>query len=241
MLGYAADIANDGREALQRLQLSDYALLLTDLHMPEMDGFELTKNIRSQEAGHKHIPIVALTANALKGEREHCLDTGMDDYLTKPAQLEDLRSVLEKYLSGKPIVDNASVTQSSAPQSLILTHEVESAVVPVDVHVLEKLVGDDPDMIKEMLQDYRVSAGKTATELRAAYQTGQWVTVGSLAHKLKSSSRSVGALVLGELCAEMEQAGKNNDAKALVELLPSFDAEMAKVAAYLASLHEKDA
>ncbi len=241
LLGYAADIANDGREALQRLQLSDYALLLTDLHMPEMDGFELTKNIRSQEAGHKHIPIVALTANALKGEREHCLDTGMDDYLTKPAQLEDLRSVLEKYLSGKPIVDNASVTQSSAPQSLILTHEVESAVVPVDVHVLEKLVGDDPDMIKEMLQDYRVSAGKTATELRAAYQTGQWVTVGSLAHKLKSSSRSVGALVLGELCAEMEQAGKNNDAKALVELLPSFDAEMAKVAAYLASLHEKDA
>ena len=236
LLGYAADIANDGREALQRLQVCDYALLLTDLHMPEMDGLELTKNIRFQEAGHKHIPIVALTANALKGEREHCLSTGMDDYLTKPAQLEDLRSVLEKYLSSsKPIVHTESATQPP-----ILAHEVDSVMVPVDVHVLEGLVGNDPEMIKEMLQDYRASAEKTAVELRAAYQAGQWVTVGSLAHKLKSSSRSVGALALGELCAKMEQAGKSNDAKVLAELLPCFDTEMAKVETYLASLYEKD-
>ncbi|MDP3282484.1 MAG: ATP-binding protein, partial [Nitrosomonas sp.] len=81
LLGYAGDIANDGREALKRLQDCNYALLLTDLHMPEMDGFELTKAIRSGETSKKHIPIVALTANALKGEREHCLSAGMDDYL----------------------------------------------------------------------------------------------------------------------------------------------------------------
>ncbi len=238
LLGYAADIANDGSEALKRLQNENYALLLTDLHMPEMDGFELTKNIRAQEAGQTHIPIVALTANALKGEREHCLNTGMDDYLSKPAQLEDLRSVLEKYLSGrKPIVDTKSATQPPTP-----VREAKSVTVPVpvDVHVLEKLVGNDPEMIKEMLQDYRISAEKTTTELRAAYQAKQLATVGSIAHKLKSSSRSVGALTLGELCAKMEQAGKNNDAKALAELLPSFDAEMVKVETYLASLYENN-
>ncbi len=236
LLGYAADIANDGSEALKRLQKENYGLLLTDLHMPEMDGFELTKNIRAQEAGQKHIPIIALTANALKGEREHCLNTGMDDYLSKPAQLEDLRSILEKYLSG----NKAAADAKPASQSAATASEAESSTVPVDIHVLEQLVGDDPEMIKDMLQDYRASAKKTAAELRTAYQAEQWKTVGALAHKLKSSSRSVGALALGELCASMEQAGKSNNAKVLAELLPSFDAEMATVQTYLASLHEED-
>ncbi|WP_297323777.1 ATP-binding protein [Nitrosomonas sp.] len=238
LLGYAADIANDGSEALKRLQKENYGLLLTDLHMPEMDGFELTKNVRAQEAGgQKHIPIIALTANALKGEREHCLNTGMDDYLSKPAQLEDLRSILEKYLSG----NKAAADAKSAPQPAVTASETESVTMPVDIRVLEQLVGNDPEMIKDMLQDYRTSAEKTAAELRIAYQAGQWATVGSLAHKLKSSSRSVGALALGELCASMEQAGKSNDAKVLTELLPSFDAEMATVETYLAALYEKNA
>jgi PAS domain S-box-containing protein len=238
LLGYAADIANDGREALKRLQSCDYALLLTDLHMPEMDGVELTKNIRLKEAlNQKHLPIIALTANALKGEKEHCLSVGMDDYLSKPAQLEDLRLVLEKYLShGQSAGDKESVNQS-----LISTPTIDPVVVPVDVHVLEKLVGNDSDVIEEMLQDYRLSAEKTALELQTAYQAGQLTTVGSLAHKLKSSSRSVGALALGEVCAAIEQAGKKNDAQVLAELLPSFDTEMIKVKTYLDSLHEKKA
>ncbi len=241
LLGYAADIASDGSEALKRWQSGDYALLLSDLHMPEMDGFELTKEIRTQEGGKKHIPIVALTANALKGEREHCLNIGMDDYLSKPAQLEDLRLVLEKYLTaGKSVANTESASRSSAP---IVKAEPapESAHIPVDIHVLEELVGDDPETIQEMLQDYRVSAKKTVTELQIAYQAGQLATVGSIAHKLKSSSRSVGALALGDLCAQMEQAGKGNDAQTLAVLLPSFDAEMNKVEAYLDALSKKGA
>ncbi len=229
LLGYAADIANDGSEALKRWQSGDYALLLSDLHMPEMDGFELTKNIRAQENGQKHIPIVALTANALKGEKEHCLSIGMDDYLSKPAQLEDLRLVLEKYLTGsKPIEKSQSSTQvsDSNPEGL-------AATLPVNVHVLEALVGDDPDTIQEMLHDYRVSVAQGAAELRQAYQAGQYGTVGSIAHKLKSSSRSVGALALGEWCAKMEQAGKKNDAQGLAALMPDFDQELAKVEIYL--------
>ncbi len=233
LLGYAGDIANDGREALKRLQDCNYALLLTDLHMPEMDGFELTKAIRSGETSKKHIPIVALTANALKGEREHCLSAGMDDYLSKPVQLEDLRLTLEKYLSGDKLAEKSKSTS----QLPVQTDVVEAIAVPINVHALEELIGNDPEMIKEMLLDFRGSAERIATELRAAYQAGQFAAVGSLAHKLKSSARSVGALALGELCAEMEQAAKKNDAEALAVLLPSFDVQLMNVKSYLEALH----
>jgi PAS domain S-box-containing protein len=235
LLGYAADIANDGCEALKRLQNCEYALLLTDLHMPEMDGFELTSAVRSLGTHKQRIPIVALTANALKGEKEHCLSAGMDDYLSKPVQLEDLRLILEKYLfTHKPAAETESVSSSPMPES-----EPESTAAPVNVHVLEELVGNDPTMIKEMLLDFRASAGKIAAELHTAYQTGQYATAGSLAHKLKSSARSVGALALGELCAEMEQAGKKNDAEALAVLLPQFDAQMISVESCLDTLYAK--
>lgn len=240
LLGYAADIASDGSEALKRWQSGDYALLLSDLHMPEMDGFELTKAIRTQEGVQRHIPIVALTANALKGEREHCLNIGMDDYLSKPAQLEDLRLVLEKYLATGKSVANAESASRSSTFTDKAGSVTESAQIPVDIHVLEELVGDDPETIQEMLHDYRVSVKKTATELRNAYKAGQLMTVGSIAHKLKSSSRSVGALALGDVCAQMEQAGKGNDAQALAALIPNFENEMNKVEAYLNSFSRKD-
>ena len=209
------------------------SLSLIHIYMPEMDGFELTKAIRSGETSKKHIPIVALTANALKGEREHCLSAGMDDYLSKPVQLEDLRLTLEKYLSGDKLAEKSKSTS----QLPVQTDVVESIAVPINVHALEELIGNDPEMIKEMLLDFRGSAERIATELRAAYQAGQFAAVGSLAHKLKSSARSVGALALGELCAEMEQAAKKNDAGALAVLLPSFDVQLMSVKSYLEALH----
>ena len=104
-----------------------------------MDGFELAKNIRTQEAGQKHIPIVALTANALKGEKEHCLSVGMDDYLSKPAQLEDLRITLEKYLSVNTR-DSAIASNASPP----VVRQEEAIELPVNIQILKELVGDDP-------------------------------------------------------------------------------------------------
>ena len=106
----------------------------------------------------------------------------------------------------------------------------------MDVSVLKGLVGNDSAIISEFLQDFRSSSVKIAAELRAAYQAGQTAAVSAAAHKLKSSARSVGALALGELCAEMEQAGKVGDTEALAVLLPRFEAEMAVVDEYLGSL-----
>jgi CheY-like chemotaxis protein len=230
LLGYAADIANNGREALERWENGDYALLLTDLHMPKMDGYQLALAIRAQEAGNTHAPIIALTANAIKGEAEYCLTVGMDDYLTKPARLADLKAMLDKWL---PPITAESITVQSLTIASTSTALSTATSVPVDVSVLEALVGDDPTVVHEFLRDFRISAAKTATELKAAYETGQTAQVGALAHKLKSSARSVGALKLGELCAAIEQAGKGNQIQALEDLMHRFEAEMSTVFEYL--------
>jgi HPt (histidine-containing phosphotransfer) domain-containing protein len=99
--------------------------------------------------------------------------------------------------------------------------------------VLKKLVGDDEAIIRDFLHDFRLSAEKIAAELRTACAAGQVTAAGALAHKLKSSSRSVGALALGELCTAMEQAGKANDAATLAVLLPKFEQELAGVEHFL--------
>jgi HPt (histidine-containing phosphotransfer) domain-containing protein len=110
---------------------------------------------------------------------------------------------------------------------------IAPTAVPVDVNVLKKLVGDDEEIIHEFLHDFRVSATKIAAELRTACATGEAAAAGAHAHKLKSSARSVGALALGELCAEMEKAGKAGDMKALAVLLPRFEQELMSVESFL--------
>ncbi len=239
LLGQTADIANNGREALELWQSGDYRLLLTDLHMPEMDGYELTAAIRAaenfvdetsaSETGKKHVPIIAITANALKGEAEHCRAVGMDDYLSKPVQLFNLKTMLEKWL---PVVASDPIPAETT-SNVQLPIQTATASVPVDVNVLKALVGDDEATVHELLQDFRISAAKIAAELRTVCAAGNTAAVAAAAHKLKSSARSVGALALGELCAEMEQAGKTGQLEALIARLPRFEAEMVAVDEYL--------
>jgi CheY-like chemotaxis protein/HPt (histidine-containing phosphotransfer) domain-containing protein len=250
LLGRTADIANNGREALEMWQSGDYGMLLADLHMPEMDGYELTAAVRAAEktgtgeANKSRLPIIAITANALKGEGEHCRVIGMDDYLSKPVQLANLKAMLEKWLPAaaeippgisfgrKSIVGASLLANVSRQQAGSYDRDVP---VPVDVNVLKALVGDDPAVIREFLHDFRVSAAKIATELKTACENRLAAQAGALAHKLKSSARSMGALALGELCAAMEQAGKSGDTEALMVVLPKFEMEMAAVDEYLGS------
>ena len=105
--------------------------------------------------------------------------------------------------------------------------------MPVDVNILKALIGDDEAMIREFLHDFRASAAKIAAELRAACAAEEAAAAGALAHKLKSSARSVGALALGELCAAMEKAGKTGDTTELAALLPRFEQELASVEGFL--------
>jgi signal transduction histidine kinase/CheY-like chemotaxis protein/HPt (histidine-containing phosphotransfer) domain-containing protein len=227
LLGYAADVASTGREALKRWQSGNYALLLTDLHMPEMDGYDLTLQIRLAEAGRSRMPIIALTANALRGESERCLAVGMDDYLSKPAPLAALADALEKWL---PALDPTNTLQHTPS-------------VPVDVSVLKALIGTDPKIIKEVLQDFRVSGARLAADLAAACTAQRTEQAAAIAHKFKSSARSVGAIKLGELCADIENAAHAADLPALAALLPDFQTETRAVDQWLSNpyTHSPDA
>ncbi|MFZ2302917.1 MAG: response regulator [Gallionella sp.] len=244
LFGFAADVADNGRLALECWQSGDYALLLTDLHMPEMDGYELAAAIRAAEQGGQRTPIVVLTANALKGEAERCREAGMDDYLSKPVRLADLQAMLEKWLPATehaPVKPMPGCRADTQPSGAAKAHgsRPPCASVPVDVNVLKALVGNDPAVIREFLQDFRLSAAKIAAELKTACHNGQAAQAGAQAHKLKSSARSMGALALGELCAAMEQTGKSGQAEALAALLPRFEAEIASVDEYLGSFWKK--
>jgi CheY-like chemotaxis protein/HPt (histidine-containing phosphotransfer) domain-containing protein len=255
LLGHTADIVSNGREALELWRSGDYGMLVTDLHMPEMDGYDLTAAIRASESvagetGKSRAPIIAFTANAIKGEDEHCRAVGMDDYLSKPVQLVNLKAMLEKWLPvavesvgasllAKDIRQQAGSYDGKAANGQFESQERKNSVsasVPVDVNVLKALVGNDEATIHDFLSDFRISAAKISVELRAAYAAGDTAAIVAAAHKLKSSSRSTGALALGELCAEMEQAGKAGLLAELVAFLPRYEAEMSAVNSYLDSL-----
>lgn len=228
LLGFAADVAGDGHNALERWRSGDYALLLTDLHMPKMDGYELTSTIRAEEGGIRRTAIIALTANAIKGEALRCLNAGMDDYLSKPAPLADLDAMLKKWL--------LPINSDPDPDTPGISHLQFPMTGPVDVSVLAALVGDDPEVIYDFLKDFHNSTSRIAAELKSTYTAGQSLQVGAAAHKLKSSARTVGALMLGEICAEIEKAGNTNQIEALAQLLPKFEAELAAVEKYLGAL-----
>ncbi len=226
VLGYAAEVASNGAEALRLWRTGHYALLLTDLHMPHMDGYALAQAIRHEETQRDlrwqgRIPILALTANALRGEAMRAQAAGMDEYLTKPLQLHQLKAALAKWLPR----DRAE----TMPAELFEELTSAASAVAVDVSVLKGLVGDDPATVHEFLFDFRASAARAAVELQAAGAAGDSRKVGVLAHRLKSSSRSVGALSLGDVCAELENAARAGTREDLAQGMARFDAALRAV------------
>ncbi|MCC6917488.1 ATP-binding protein [Nitrosomonas sp.] len=228
LLGFAADIVANGNEALRRWKSGDYALILTDLHMPEMDGYQLTQSIRSEKRDQSQIPIIALTANALKGEAEKCRALGMNDYLSKPVQLEQLKPVLEKWLPGSKQAEERKEDIQQLP--VVATKAV------MEIDMLKSLVGDDPAVIREFLQDFLESSRKIVEQLRSVIANNQADEAKFAAHKLKSSARSVGALSLSEWCAQMETAVKQGEVEKLAVLLPDFEREWVQVERYVKSV-----
>jgi len=222
LLGHAAEVAGDGVEALRMWRQGGYGLLLSDLHMPEMDGYTLTREIRKVEAPASRLPIVALTANALRGEEARARSVGMDGYLTKPVPLKLLKRELDGWFSGAPD-ERSHVAADTAPDA------AAPARAAFDVTVLESLVGDDPEVVRELLQDYADAQRRQLAELRTADAGMHLAAIGAVAHKMKSAARSVGALPLGDLCAELENAGKRSDRPAVDRLVPMINASSAGV------------
>jgi CheY-like chemotaxis protein/HPt (histidine-containing phosphotransfer) domain-containing protein len=223
LLGFAAEIAEDGAQALRMWRSGRYALLLSDLHMPQLDGYALAEAIRGAEQASvpalPRLPILALTANALKGEALRARASGMDDYLTKPVPLKLLQAALQQWLPA-PITTAPVELLPAAPQQA----GSPTAAAVLDVQQLRDLVGDDSDTVRELLHDYTHSAAEHTAELRLALQTADRALAAAVAHKLKSASRSVGAMALADVCEQIESQRGTGTPAGLPDTDPAADA-----------------
>lgn len=223
LLGYQADIACDGREAFKLWQRGEYGLLLSDLHMPNMDGYQLAEAIRAEEAriGSGRVAIVALTANVLRGEAERCQQVGMDDYLTKPAPLSELAGVLMKWLPNEAAIQGNGVD---------VANELELPVF--DPNMLTSVIGNNPTLRQSLLDKFLASAEERVAALETSADNDDAAAAVQVAHNLKSTARLVGAIQMGALCEQMEQAGRVGDLafKLLVpKLKVAFEAVQAAI------------
>jgi HPt (histidine-containing phosphotransfer) domain-containing protein len=189
--------------------------------MPDMDGLALTRSIRDQEHGRRHTPIVILSANALRGETARAKASGVDDYLTKPVPLALLKATLNQWL---PLAERSSAPQLGQGPG----HEGKQSQV-VDVDVLRQLVGSEQEVLRDFLKEYLDTARRQAGELRGAVTGREPAKARAIAHKLKSASRSVGAMALGALCEQLEKAGEATNLMELERMIGDFDSAMAQV------------
>jgi CheY-like chemotaxis protein len=202
-LGYDADYAVNGSEALKLWETSDYDLLITDIRMPVMDGFELIRQIRSREAGVSEAkPIIAITANAMDREKRRCFEAGVNDVMSKPVDLEDLRISLGRWSS------RIETTVSSTRENIV--SQPISAGEVVNLAILRRSVGNKPEVHRHLLTSYARTLPQSLDDIQIAYSWRNHELLSEYAHKLKSSSRSVGATNMSETCRAIELAGMEN-------------------------------
>jgi HPt (histidine-containing phosphotransfer) domain-containing protein len=188
--------------------------------MPRMDGYELARAIREEEAlrGLAHTPIVALTASALKGEAERCLDAGMDDYMAKPVGIATLGACLQRWLphtavAPMPAAQGASIQAANNERALALATGLPQLADPptLDPAVLADLTGGDPAEVRALLADFLASTDDDLAQLERLRESGDLHGLTRQAHKIKGAARLVGAQELAAAAAQLESAGRGGD------------------------------
>jgi CheY-like chemotaxis protein/HPt (histidine-containing phosphotransfer) domain-containing protein len=226
-MGYGASVAGNGIEAIDSLEANNYDVILMDVQMPEMDGLEATRQI-IKRWGDDRPQIVAMTADAMQGDRERCLEAGMDEYLTKPIRTAELVGALQR--ASTRVTGETAATP--APSG-----DVEGTVGPVvDPEALTRLVasvGGDPDFVAELLDEFGVDSPKMLGEARDGLASGDADVVRRAAHTLKSNASTFGAVTLSSLCAELEVAAKEGVLAGASELLSRIESEYELVIAEL--------
>jgi CheY-like chemotaxis protein len=205
-MGHRADAVANGKEAVEALRMIPYDIVLMDCQMPEMDGFEATATVRNPGSGVRDpsIPIVALTAHAMKGDRERCIRAGMNDYVTKPIQPGELAAAIERQTAGREPVgrdDSSAVTRIEREKCF-------------DRATLLERLGNDESLIPEILGLFMEEMPGLLNRVRDAIASRDTVKLGHLAHSIKGSSATVAATGLREAAFELETAAKNGDLEA---------------------------
>jgi two-component system, sensor histidine kinase and response regulator len=193
--GFTVDIAGDGAEALAKLAHGRYAAVFMDCQMPNVDGYEATGRIRSQERGDERLPVIAMTAHAMAGDRERCLAAGMDDYLSKPLRPEALDEVLERWL-GVAVAEPAD--EDAADREEAIDALIDSAR-------MRTFREDYPDIVDQLLRLFLDSTPELLEELHAAVDSADAAELKRAAHKLKGSCQNIGATFMATLCVSLER------------------------------------
>jgi len=231
-LGYAAETVDDGIEALAALGGKSFGLLLTDCHMPNMDGFTLARTLRDQEKnGEARLPIVAVTASAMKEDEEQCLAAGMDAVLTKPLEMATLKSTLEERLPPLPATGSIADHSENHPAE-VKTGDSDA----IDASVLMEMFGDDATAFKEILTDFAEPAREIASDIQTGFDAQDTAAIGAAAHKLKSAARSIGANDLADLSEALEKTGKSDDWSGIEAVMPELEPKVKDVLNYIAAL-----
>ena len=224
-LGYRADVVADGLEAIEALSRIPYGAVLMDVQMPQMGGHEATAEIRQREAGSdRHTPIIAMTANAMQGDREKALEAGMDDYVPKPVKPEELEAALERWI---PREEESASRATAEVEGYPVTSEV--AEHPIDRAAIDNLLElGGSELLSDLAEAFSGDTGSALPALREAATAGDARAVERLAHALQGSSGSMGARRMGAICAELQDAGASGDLPRVPGLLVRLEEEFGR-------------
>ncbi len=227
-LGYTPRTASGGIEALEILASSQIDLVLMDWHMPDLDGLETTRRIRARETetAAARIPIIAVTASAVSGDRERCLDAGMDDYLAKPVSLGDLATMVGRWIGGPEAGSSKGVAARTAPG--------------VDQTRIDELVDElgDRTIVANVVATFLTELPKWQTALVDGVAANDFTTAKRSAHTLKSTASLLGAHGLAATCADFEQAAEENPADAAA-MVDRFVQEANDTSTQLSEIHSQ--
>ncbi|WP_340817657.1 PAS domain S-box protein [Methanolobus sp. WCC4] len=218
-LGISAEIANNGVEALKALEERAYDLVLMDVQMPEMDGFEATRHIRDQQSAvlDHHVPIIAMTAHAMKGDRELCYEAGMDDYISKPIEFQPLIKMLNKWST---VIEEAHI--DNVPSEDIK----DQPEIPIfDSQSFMERMMDDMDIARKVIDIFLESTPKLIDDLKNATDKGDISSVNSYAHSLKSSCANLSGMVLSNLAGDIEAESMSRDIETVEGILSDIERE----------------
>lgn len=229
-IGYKADIANNGKEVLEKLALNNYDLILMDCQMPIVDGYEATREIRQKERRENlpQVTIVALTASALKEDLDRCLAVGMNDFLAKPVRKEDLQAKLAYWT----VLSHGNLEAKNQSQ------ENQIQPIHIDLAYLSKLYEDNPEDVQEVLQVFTQATQENLKAMRNAISQTDWFSVVHQANEIKGASTSVGAHSLHYLAQKLEKQVRENSYDSADNLVSELERELLQIISYVSKHHK---
>jgi CheY-like chemotaxis protein/HPt (histidine-containing phosphotransfer) domain-containing protein len=233
--GCRVDLASNGREALAGARLKQYDLIFMDVQMPEMDGFEATANIRAHETkistpgNEVHVPIIAMTAHAMKGYHELCLERGMDDYIAKPAYKKDVLAMVETW-TGKTLCHIPAMTQSSAVDS------PSERAAPMDYDRALNEYDGNREFLMELVNGFLERASQQIETLWQSLADGNAEIVMKEAHAMKGGAGILTAVALSGVALELETVGKSGKLTAGAEVLSRLEHEIQRLTDFVGAV-----